>query len=252
MIDASQLERLIFAEVSMKRGSIFGAVGVLCLFGASAAQANVIDLTFEGVNTGYPSGYAFINGFYDGGTSSDGNTGPNYGIGFSSNAQAICLNSLTVTCSNTSHGGLGDPASADTGLFFLSNTSTYLNDAAGFTTGFSFDYTSVTDGGSITVYDGLNGTGDVLGTLNLSTTPEACSGYSAAFCPFVDTGISFAGTAESIGFSGVANEIVFDDVTFGSTTVGGSQVPEPITLSLFGAGLAGAAAMRRRKKASKA
>ena len=30
------------------------------------------------------------------------------------------------------------------------------------------------------------------------------------------------------------------------------SVPEPLTLSLFGAGLAGAAALRRRRKASKA
>ena len=32
----------------------------------------------------------------------------------------------------------------------------------------------------------------------------------------------------------------------------GTPVPEPFTLSLFGAGLAGAAAMRHRKKAQKA
>ena len=73
----------------------------------TVAHAAVVDLNFEGINSTYPSGFAFINGFYDGGTSSDGTTGVNYGITFSSNAQAICLNSLTVVCSNTSKGGLG-------------------------------------------------------------------------------------------------------------------------------------------------
>jgi hypothetical protein len=38
-------------------------------------------------------------------------------------------------------------------------------------------------------------------------------------------------------------------VTLNLTTGTASNVPEPFTLSLFGAGLAGAAAMRRRKKA---
>ena len=43
------------------------------------------------------------------------------------------------------------------------------------------------------------------------------------------------------------NAFEFDNVSFTP-----AQVPEPLTLSLFGAGLAGAAALRRRKKAKKA
>jgi hypothetical protein len=37
----------------------------------------------------------------------------------------------------------------------------------------------------------------------------------------------------------------------GNLTMTVAQVPEPLTLSVFGAGLAGAAAIRRRKKDSK-
>lgn len=192
---------------------------LLCAIGASA-QAAVVSLNFEGVNATYPSGFAYINDFYNGGTSSDGTTGVNYGVSFGSNAQAICLNSTSVFCSNTSRGGIGDPNSQQGGLFFLSGAQTYLNYAAGFDTGFSFNYVSTSYSGSVGVYDGLNGTGNLLATLNLSPNAGSCPGYSAGFCPFTGTGVNFAGIAKSISFAGVADQIVFDDVTFGSAVPG--------------------------------
>ena len=65
-------------------------------------------------------------------------------------------------------------------------------------------------------------------------------------------GVNFSGTAESISFAGVENQIVFDDVTFGSSTVG-SGAPEPATWAMMLMGLGGlGAAMRsaRRKPAT--
>ncbi len=234
----------------MKRIAIAGAIGALAMACAGTAQAGVIDLTFEGINSPTDTtSYASVENFYNGGTSSVGTSGTNYGISFPTNALAICLNTLSYTCSNTSRGGLGDPNSQTGALFFLSGSNTYLDDAAGFTTGFSFNYTAIEEGGAVQVYSGLDGTGTLLATLNLSTTTSGpCSGYGAQFCPFSAAGVTFAGTAESISFNGVANEIVFDDVTFGSSVVGGGGVPEPLTLSLFGAGLVGAFASRRRSK----
>ena len=228
----------------------------LTIGGVGTAFADPIVLNFEGINSTYPSGFAFINGFYNGGTSSDGTTGTNYGITFSSNAQAICLNTPGVTCSNTSRGGLGDPNSQKGGLFFLSGANTFMDAPAGFTTGFSLFYTAIFDTGSLSVYSGVDGTGTLLASLNLPTTPSNCGGtYNAGFCPFVPIGVSFAGTAQSISFAGVANQIVFDDVTFGSATPGPqpSAVPEPSTfvLMLTAAG-AGAGALRRRVMATQA
>jgi PEP-CTERM motif len=232
--------------------SVSAAALVACVLVSGSARAAVIDLTFEGINSTYPSGYAFINGFYDGGTSSDGTSGPNYGIAFSSNAQAICLNTTGVSCSNTSRGGLGDPNSQKGALFFLSGTAAAMDVAAGFTTGFSFNYTAINVPGSVSVYSGLDGTGALLATLALPTTPSGCSGIPAAdgagFCPFFPIGVSFSGTAESVEFAGVENQIVFDDVTFGSATPGQTPLPATAPLLAGGLGLIGLLARRRKQK----
>ena len=129
--------------------------------------------------------------------------------------------------------------------------------AAGFDTGFSFYYSAPVYGGSITVYSGLDGTGTILATLDLPLTPFAgdpsCNGVP--YCPFVKLGVAFDGTAMSVDFGGTENYIAFDNITLGSVTPGdpnggGTGVPEPLTLSLMGAGLAGLRASRRlRRKA---
>lgn len=210
------------------------AAGLLWAFGS--AQAAPVVLNFEGINATYPSGAASIGGFYNGGTSSDGTSGTNYGVEFTDNALAICLNTPGVACSNTSRGGLA-PGSERGGLVWFNGPNTYMNYAAGFDTGFSFYYVAPYYPGAVQVYDGVNGTGTLLATLDLGLTPSTCgSEYSAAYCPFVAAGVSFSGIAKSISFAGTANYIVFDDVTFGSAVPG---VPEPSTYALFGLGLAG-------------
>jgi len=228
------------------------AAALLCALGGSA-QAAVVSLNFEGVNATYPSGFANILEFYNGGVSSDGTTGTNYGVSFGSNALAICLNTLSGSCSNTSRGGLGDPNSQKGGLFFLDGSQTFMNMAAGFDTGFSFNYVSVSFSGSVGVYDGLNGTGNLLATLSLAPNSGSCPGYNAGFCPFSAKGVTFDGIGKSISFAGVANQIVFDDITFGSAIPGpdtgpGNGVPEPATWAMMiaGFGMAGAALRRRR------
>ncbi|MFN3371400.1 MAG: PEPxxWA-CTERM sorting domain-containing protein [Sphingomonadaceae bacterium] len=229
-----------------------GLIGAAALVTAGASQASIVVLDFEGVNASYPSGFAQILDFYNGGTSSDGTSGTNYGVKFSSNALAICLNTPGTTCSNTSRGGLA-PGSDKGALFFLSGAETVLDYSAGFTTGFSFFYTKPNDFvGEVRVYDALGGMGNLLGTIALPSTPSACdfSLYNAGYCPFVAAGVAFSGTAKSIVFAGVANFVVFDDITFGSSRPGGGGgvVPEPATWAMFitGFGLVGGLLRRRR------
>src|SRR5256885_10708513 len=98
-------------------------------------------------------------------------------------------------------------------MFFLNANNAVLNFSAGFTTGFSFFYTSST-AATVNVYDGLNGTGNLLGSLNLNAQfNQNCTGDpNGQFCNWTAVGVAFSGTARSIDFGGTANQTGFDDI----------------------------------------
>ena len=203
---------------------------------ASAATAAPVVLDFTGVAT--TSNQTTVGGFYNGGTSGDGNSGTNYGVAFSSNA--LVLNGYNGCC---------EPDAPKTGiLFFLSGGAVTIDVAAGFTTGFSFYYASNSDA-FINVYDGLGGTGNKLASLSLVTQANsACPpGASGFYCTWTPIGVAFSGTAKSIDFGGGANYVAYDDITFGAATPG-SGTPEPAAWALMiaGFGLVGSALRRRR------
>lgn len=235
--------------MTIVRKALLATAATMAMTWGAAAQAGIVVLNFENIEPYPSSDYAQVLNYYNGGTSSIGTSGTNYGISFSSNALVLCLNSLTVSCSNTSRGGLA-PSSAEGALVFLSGSSTDLDVAAGFTTGFSFDYAEPnTNGGSVSVYSGLDGTGTLLATIDLGLTPSTCAeGYGAAYCPFVPVGVTFSGTAESIVFGGVANYVAFDDITFGSAVAGGVPEPAAWALMLMGCGGLGATMRSKRRK----
>jgi hypothetical protein len=217
---------------------------------SASASASIVVLDFEGISPSYPhANNVFIQGFYNGGASSVGTSGTNFGIEFSANSLLICLNTPGFSCSNTSRGGLA-PASDKGSLFFLSGNKSIMNVAAGFSDGFSFNYVSTSFAGDVQVFDGLDGTGNLLATLNLQPNANAglCPAGSGGFCPFGPAGVKFSGVAKSVSFGGVANQIVFDDITFGSDV---PAIPEPGTYALMALGLAGVgfAARRRRGQA---
>lgn len=227
---------------------------VLLISISASSHASIITLDFEGIAS-YPNDNdVLILDYYNGGTASNGNSGINYGVEFSSDAYLICLNTQDVYCSNSSRGGSGLPNSQLGAMFFL-ESSPFMNVSAGFDTGFSMSYSnpfSLSVG--IEIYDDINATGNLLASSLLSATTNGesfCLEYDGPnYCPFSDFSISFSGTARSILFTGIANRSVYDDFTFGSTSVGGvpTSVPEPSSLLLIGLGLLAAFNRKTRNK----
>ena len=205
------------------------------------ARAAVIDLKFEGVGD-----FASVNEFYNGGTDSMGNSGPNHGISFVSNSLGL------VSQLSGGGGNFEDNPTPTTVVFFLEGDGAIMNVAAGFTTGFAFYY-SASEGGFIEVYDGLNGTGTVLASIPIGVNYQDHCAPSATmdYCSWDPIGVTFSGTAHSVNFGGVVNVIGIDDITLGSDQAGGGSedAPEPASLMLLGAGLAGLGLLRRRNRA---
>ncbi len=211
---------------------------ILFLAGMSNAYAAPMVLDFEGLDD-----LESIGDFYNGGTSQNGNSGTNFGVAFSQNTLAI------IDSDASGSGNFGGEPSPDTIMFFLTGADAIMNVAAGFDTGFSFFYSAINNAGSVNVFDELNGTGNILASLNIPITSSDGGDPNGQFSPFFDIGVAFSGTAMSVSFAGVQNQIGFDNITFGSDTPGGATtaIPEPSGLLLFGLGLAGIYFSRKKK-----
>lgn len=218
------------AVMTLKR-SIQVALAALALGTAGIASAAVITLDFEGI-----ADQAAVGNFYSA-----------KGVEFSGDTLAL------VDADASGTGNFANEPSANTIMFFLDSNSAILNYAAGFTTGFSFYYSSSVRT-FVEVFDGLDGGGTSLGKIDLSDqyTSNCVGDPTGAFCNWTNAGVSFAGTAKSIVFSGAANVTGFDNITFGSAVActvdcNPAPIPEPATLALVGAALLGLSAGRRRK-----
>lgn len=214
--------------------TLAGASAFAMMLAGAPANASTIVLTFEGIGDQAP-----IGNYYAGGG------GPNYGITFGSDALAI------ISGAAGGGGNFSGSPTMPTIAFFLGGAGDIMNVPAGFTTGFSFYYSAVVYPGVVTVYDGLDATGSVLASINLPVTPIGGSPECTygSYCPWVPIGVAFSGTAKSVNFSGVANYIGFDNITLGSETPGSGEVgvPEPLSMSLFGAGMLALGFARRRR-----
>lgn len=212
--------------------TILGLAATALLALPMVASSAIFVLDFEGIGDSNP-----VGDYYNGA----GPANKNFGVSFSPATLAL------VDSDAGGSGNFANEPSPDTVMFFLDANEAILTVAAGFTTGFSFFYSSST-AASVNVYDGLNATGNLLASLDLvAQFSDNCTGDPTGdFCNWTPIGVLFEGVAKSIDFGGTANQTGFDDITFG-TDRPGQPVPEPASLALLGLGLAGLGVARRRR-----
>lgn len=118
----------------------------------------------------------------------------------------------------------------------------YLNVAAGFSTGLSLHYSSSSDVlNAVQIWSGLNGTGSLLASINLSNNAQAGGCSDSPYCHFEQAFAAFSGTAYSVTFGNATYAAAFDNVH-----VGAVPEPESLALMLAGGGVALLAVRRRR------
>ena len=220
----------------MKLKSILIAAVVTATITLPVLSQAAVTLDFEGA-----SGFASINNFYSGGTDSTGIAGSNnFGVSFADSLQALQNDGLGGGVNGAYFSNAPTPGTvmfAPSALDVLT-TPAFMNIAAG-TFSLSFFYSS--DAAAVVnVYSGLNGSG-LLGSIKLAANASlGCT--DTAFCNFQS--VSWAPTAtaiKSVDFSANAGAVAFDNITV-------SPVPEPTSMALMLAGMAGLAVVARRRK----
>ena len=210
----------------------FKTIATLALIAAAIpAVAAQRTIDFEGTGS-----FGSILEFYNGGTDAAGNTGTNYGVSFSESATGLSNDVLNTYFSNAPTPGT---------VMFAPDSAAFMNVAGGFTVSVSLYYSSdVAASNAINIYSGLNGAGDLLGSLSLNNNAQTgCTDTS--FCNFELSTVTFSGTGKSIRFDGAAGHTAFDNVTFDNAAV--APVPEPTTYALMMLGLAGIGLVARRR-----
>ncbi len=215
--------------------SVFGLFIAALAFSTNVSAAILLD--FEGIPNLTP-----VGNFYNGGA------GPNFGITFSGGAIGLI--------DGDAPGGTGlfaNEPSPDTVVVSVDGNEfgggLALNYAGGFKNTLSFFYSSALVL-TVSVWDGLNGTGTQLASLVLPAqhTANNCTGDPTGFfCNWTLASMAFSGTAQSAVFTtGSAISFALDNITLIPSAA--TQVPVPGSLLMLGTGLLAGAWVNRKSK----
>jgi hypothetical protein len=158
-------------------------------------------LDFEGVRDD-----SFVGSFYN------GVDGPNYGIVF-----GRTCNGLVDEDARGNANIANEPSPSTVLWFFGGEEDAYMTVHGGFTE-LSFQYASRYDA-TITVYDGLDGSGNVLASVLIPKTGicgqdgiPACGDPTGEYGIWLPLTVPFSGVAKSVRFTGPLKFVMIDDV----------------------------------------
>jgi hypothetical protein len=177
----------------------------------TARPASAVVLTFEGLND-----RSSVGNFYNGGT------GGNFGITFNNSYAA------TETAAGGSAPYITEPSRVTSISFYDREYSAWntggMNVADGFITELSLFYSSPQVPVTVTIYDDVYGSGNILTSFVLTAALPAYSSFTPVTIPFT-------GTAYSVTFAGSNSSLpaVYDNISL-------IPAPEPSTALLFGTG----------------
>jgi hypothetical protein len=202
---------------------------------AAAAQTRGT-VTFGGLKN-----LEFVNDYYNGGQGSLGSgPGKNLHLQFTGNAQAI-----VQAAKGGSGNFINNPGSYPV-MFFQTGSSVVVTASDGVHVALWFFYSAIQPG-TATVYDGPNGTGNILSSTTLTPNDSGCTVYK--LCVWSAVGVPLSTPAGSIRFSGNANYLAIGTLHVGqalptSTALTSSQNPsvqgQPVTLTAVVSSTAGA------------
>jgi hypothetical protein len=224
----------------LSKKSLTGLLLIAAALSSGNSYASKILLDFEGASDRSP-----ILDFYNNGTDASGNSGTNYGAQFSNSAVV----SISIQ-SNFNTGGLGlsgnftNQPSGKTAIIFHDGGAAMMNVESGFGTDFSLYYTSSADA-IVNIYDGLNGTGNLLGSLSLAVNyNNNCTDPFQAWCHWDQVSTNFTGRAYSVVFDGPRDFTFYDNISFNSESI--SEAPVPGAFWLMGSGIISLLRVRRK------
>jgi hypothetical protein len=220
------------------------AAAMACCFAAPANAETVLD--FTGVSTQTTHTATPLGGFYDGGVSGDGTSGPNLGVTFGGNT--VVINNYNGCCEQQSSSG-------DKGVMTImpnkfGDSITLISVPAGFGGFLTFDFASFCFT-FVEIRSNADGTGDILssGSFEPDNGPDipCAPGATGSYCMWQTALIPFEGTAKSFYLSeGAPLSELFDRVTLGDAPVAGVPEPTVWVQLIAGFGMVGACFRRRR------